>query len=519
MIIIIHENERVLKVEQRDNDALHTLRQYAQSKMCDAFFDIASLYPDEKLIWCHESIHESVDFLLIDSLVSSKMEMLSYHPSDLSQFHNVLHYANMTSVLVDNIPRDVRYQTWLMSESIGIVHAELVNKFVLLRGKFSFQLTLNIMSRKGSAKGVLHFSEPRLCSKKSISVKQENFSETLKYIATVQKKRWLLYIALLYLFINPLKIFSILASVVTTKKIDININLEDLYADVEPILLDENDTIDVLIPTLGRKKFLKDVLDDLCEQTHLPTSVIIIEQHPDENVESELDYIHSQEWPFEIKHRFIHQLGACNARNIGLDLIESKWTFLADDDIRLNKNVIEDTIVLSKSLKISSVTIATYLPHQKEVESEKTPFLWDAFSTCTTVLESQYAKKVKFDMAYEFGYGEDTAYGIELRKLGCSTLYTPYNALLHLKAPIGGFRFEFPHPWLKDNIQPKPSPTMMYLFESYMSEEQFFAYKTSLLLQQLKQKKSLNLFKFVKDFKAQWERSKHWSNEYRKGVK
>lgn len=349
--------------------------------------------------------------------------------------------------------------------------------------------------------------------------KQESYTETLQFIKLFQKRKWLYYIGLLNFlkkenhFIDILKVFF-------TKSPSFEIEgFEDLYSKLVKVEVEKSDTLDVLIPTLGRKKYLKDVLDDLAKQTHLPKNVIIVEQHPDENMDTELDYIKNESWPFVIKHTFIHKLGACNARNIGLDMIESKWLFMADDDIRITDKTIENTLSFMKSINVPSVSIGTYLPSQDKKALGAQAILWEAYSTCTTILASKYAKQVRFDMAYEFGYGEDTAYGRELRNIGCPTLYTPVNALLHLKAPIGGFRYQFPHPWLKDDIQPKPSPTMMYLYQSYMSKSQLFAYKVFLFLSQSINRKKINIFKYKKQFQKQWERSEYWADEYRKTEK
>ena len=82
--------------------------------------------------------------------------------------------------------------------------------------------------------------------------------------------------------------------------------------------VDASFIIDVIIPTIGRSNYVHNVLKDLAQQTHLPKRVIIIEQHPDPASTSDLDFIYSKSWPFAIKHQFIHQTGACNARNLAL---------------------------------------------------------------------------------------------------------------------------------------------------------------------------------------------------------
>ena len=81
------------------------------------------------------------------------------------------------------------------------------------------------------------------------------------------------------------------------------------------------------------------MLKDLSVQTHSPKRVIIIEQNPDLNSKSELDYLFNESWPFQIIHEFIHQTGACNARNLALSKVKSKFVFSCDDDNRIFKNL------------------------------------------------------------------------------------------------------------------------------------------------------------------------------------
>jgi hypothetical protein len=52
------------------------------------------------------------------------------------------------------------------------------------------------------------------------------------------------------------------------------------------------------------------MLKDLAKQTH--TKVIIVEQNPVENSASNLDYLMTESWPFNI----LLIAGACNARNL-----------------------------------------------------------------------------------------------------------------------------------------------------------------------------------------------------------
>ena len=69
-----------------------------------------------------------------------------------------------------------------------------------------------------------------------------------------------------------------------------------------------SETVDVIIPTLGRKKYLLQVLQDLSHQTVLPEKVIIVEQNSDVNAVSDIQKSLDRKWPFKIIHKFIPRL-------------------------------------------------------------------------------------------------------------------------------------------------------------------------------------------------------------------
>ena len=267
--------------------------------------------------------------------------------------------------------------------------------------------------------------------------------------------------------------------------------------------------IDVVIPTIGRKKYLFDVLSDLNKQTILPKNVIIIEQNPDNNGVSELDYLKTNTWNFNIIHQFIHQTGACNARNLALDKVTSKWVFFADDDIRIPQDFIENISIKSANLQQNAVTVSCLI--ENEIEKFDYPFQWPTFGSGCSVVNMIKAKNCKFDMAFEHGFGEDADFGMQLRNQGIDVVYLPTIQLTHLKAPVGGFRTKFVHPWENKNEQPKPSPTVMLYKQKYSSKKQLLGYKTLLFAKFYRLQNIKNPFLYLKSMRKRWEISKKWS--------
>jgi GT2 family glycosyltransferase len=128
-------------------------------------------------------------------------------------------------------------------------------------------------------------------------------------------------------------------------------------------------------------------------------------------------------------------------------------------------------------------------------------------------VESIFAKKLSFDEKLEFGFGEDSLYGLELRNKGADVLYFPSPQIIHLKASIGGFRTKFIHPWDNEKVQPKPSPTIMYVNLKYKTTTQLLGSKTLLFLKMFVAVKFSKKATFYKEFNNRWETSKYWAKQ------
>lgn len=116
-------------------------------------------------------------------------------------------------------------------------------------------------------------------------------------------------------------------------------------------------------------------------------------------------------------------------------------------------------------------------------------------------------------MGYEFGFGEDIDFGMQLRNSGYDVLYLSTFKILHLKAPMGGFRTKLVLRWQNEPIAPKPSPTMMLYHLLHDTPEQFNAYKTVLFLSTLDKKTLINPFKSIGVFRKKWNVSQYWAQQ------
>jgi GT2 family glycosyltransferase len=116
-------------------------------------------------------------------------------------------------------------------------------------------------------------------------------------------------------------------------------------------------------------------------------------------------------------------------------------------------------------------------------------------------------------MALEHGYGEDVDYGMQIRQAGYDVIYAPQIQLLHLKAPVGGFRKPHLFPWQEEEVQPKPSPQIMYHRKKNYTAKQLLGYKVTLFIKFYKDYSIKNPISYYTYFKKAWNKSLYWSQK------
>lgn len=475
---------------------------------------LAREFSNESIVWCHSIFKQDLQLSSITSEFHHHKMMLSYNPNEIDFLGNDLGYIE--EFLYMNINKDFSYPTWRMSSAVGVIHAsfllELENKIIK---DTNFDYYLNSLAKLCMPLGLLCYSEPKLLNGLRVPTSNKtNFFTLFRFAKQHYKAVWV-YLLFLNLFLYERKypIIPFVYSFFFKRRKATGIDLESILASSSKKVVSQG-TIDVLIPTIGRKEYLYDFLLDLKQQTVLPSSVIIVEQNPELGSNTELAYLKDQSWPFEIKHTFIHQTGACNARNIALNQITSEWVFFADDDIRIERTFIEDTFRQITAYGIQAVSIQSHHPNAKPIDSVVGQ--WHTFGGGSSFVASECLKGCSFPLAYEFGFGEDFDFGVQLRSKGCDVLYFPKPLILHLKAPIGGFRTKQVFKWQDASIQPKPSPTVMLYFIKNYSKQQLNGYKTTLFFKYFRLQKIRNPFRYYKNFQKQWKQSIYWANELKK---
>ncbi|OXA92267.1 glycosyl transferase [Flavobacterium hercynium] len=508
MVVVYHNNKRVTNISLERDEVLSFNKNFA---IASVLTDLAIQYPTSKIIWCHEDYKSILNLEEIRELHHHNKIMLSYKPGSFNFLPKQIGYVEDS--LFVNINKDVSYPTWQMSSMVGVIHATvllaLYNK-IKLDSKFEYYL--NSLAKVCQPLGLLCYSEPKLIKEKiSFYNKKSSSFALFKFVKQHYKTRWI-FLLFLNLVIYEFKFpfLSFVYGCFFKNRNNRNINLDNVVFNSSDDESYDLKTIDVVIPTIGRKKYLHNVLKDLSQQTHLPKNVIIVEQNPFLKSISELDYITSESWPFKIKHIFINKSGACNARNLALDEIESEWIFFADDDIRFDNSFIREASVLMSKYESKAVTFSCLQKNEKVFYKEI--FQWTTFGSGCSIVKSEIVKNIRFDIKYEFGFGEDSDFGMQIRNMGNDVLYFPSPEILHLKAPIGGFRTKPDLLWNNDEIKPKPSPMVMLYKIKHETEQQLRGYKVILFFKFYSKQSIKNPIKYFLNFRKEWKQSVYWAN-------
>lgn len=511
MIRLVHHNGVTVKKALDDSGQQISIK---KTIPVEALFELAETYPEQLLVWCEEQWGQGLEDLPWADLVKNDRIMISYACSGKLFLPEEIGLVDDSVFL--KLKNDVRYPTWIMSGDRGAVYAKTFLQFRYLNtSRENLDFFLSSMAKKGMPNGLLCYSEPKLFGIQKTLPKFEydcDLNILYRFVAAHFKTRWLFLLFFQqWIYQKKIALVPLLKALFApsgNNSQKLNLKFDAIPQSNNNNNDNNNKKIDVLIPTLGREKYLHQVLIDLKEQTDPPERVIIVEQNPEKNSKSNLYFLKTETWPFAIIHNFIHRVGACNARNLALSQINSDWVFFADDDIRIPPDFLEKTKEFIGSDLAEAFTVSCL--RDKEQELFKQVIQWPTFGSGCSFVKAEYVKNLRFDMVFEGGFGEDMDFGMQLRNKGVDVLYNPILQLKHLKAPVGGFRKKQYFPWEQESIQPKPSPTVMAFHLKHDAPFQTLGYKTTLFPKFYRQQKIKNPFIYFKEMKKRWNISKKW---------
>lgn len=230
-------------------------------------------------------------------------------------------------------------------------------------------------------------------------------------------------------------------------------------------LLDSQPKVSVIIPTLNRYVYLKDVLEDLEKQNYKNFEVIIIDQ----SEPFQKKFYDSSQLEIQVVHQMEKALWL--ARNSAIKMSKSDYLLFFDDDSRVDSEWIENHLKCLDFFKAdisSGVSISKV--GAKVPEHYKFFRISDQLDTGNVLIKRNVFEKIGlFDRQFEKQRMGDGEFGLRAYLNSNLNVSNPCAKRLHLKVGYGGLREM--GSWdafrTKKWFAPRPIPSVLYLFKTY----------------------------------------------------
>lgn len=290
-----------------------------------------------------------------------------------------------------------------------------------------------------------------------------------KYFSSV----WVFYVLMLRLlsFHNPIKDISAWYKSKGTKR---SSYLKDpiqykKWKNFESSLISENPFVTVVIPTLNRYDYLKDVLLDLEQQDYKNFEVIVVDQS------SPFEKEFYSKFNLEIRLIYQEERALWLARNKAIEITKGEYLLLFDDDSRVEPDWISNHLKCLDFFKAdvsSGVSISTI---GAEIPVNYAFFhISSQLDTGNVLLKKDVFRKIGlFDRQFEKQRMGDGEFGLRCYLNGFQNISNPYAKRVHLKVGSGGLREM--GSWdafrTKKWFAPRPIPSVLYFYRSYFGNE------------------------------------------------
>jgi glycosyltransferase involved in cell wall biosynthesis len=283
---------------------------------------------------------------------------------------------------------------------------------------------------------------------------------------------WVFYIFFIRIisFKNPANELVCLLKTFKIKKkpIDKITIYNDYFEKYDSNLILCNKKITIIIPTLNRYDYLKDVLLDFTKQTYTNFKLIIIDQS---------DYFNSDfytKFPLDIKIIRQNEKALWLARNTGVQNSDTDIIAFSEDDVRIPNNWLENHL---KCLDYYQCDISNgvFYPIGSEIPAHRKVFKYsEQFATGNTCMyKSVFHKTGLFDRQFEKMRAGDGEFGLRCYLNGIKSISNPLAFCEDVKAPTGGLRemgsWDAFRP--KKLLAPRPIPSVLYMTRKYFGNQ------------------------------------------------
>ena len=278
------------------------------------------------------------------------------------------------------------------------------------------------------------------------------------------------FIVRLVTFNNPIKEIKNFLATRHIKKISLEVksskDKEFLYFSSK--LIEDKPLVSVVIPTLNRYGYLKNALNDLCNQDYKNFEVIIVDQSD----QFDLSFYDS----FLLNKVIIRQKdrGLWQARNRAIRKCKGEYLLFYEDDVRVNSDWISNHLKVIEFFECD-ISVGVFHPNGEKIPNESRYFrLASQFATGNAMVKKNIFYKVGlFDLQFEKMRMGDGEFGARCVANNIIMINNPYASCIDVKAAQGGFRElgSWDGYRSKSFLDPKPFPSVIYYYRKYWGKK------------------------------------------------
>ena len=299
-------------------------------------------------------------------------------------------------------------------------------------------------------------------------------SDNYKLLARFSKKQWFVvaFLFRLFEFRNPFKEIKGLISASKIARANtiqlrekIKCDIEQEWENFDSELIKKNPLVSVVIPTLNRYQYLKDVFKDLEKQTYRHFEVIVVDQTDD------FDESQYKGWNFELRYWKQEEKALWLARNSAIKNAKGEFILLYDDDSLVDSDWVLNHLKCIDFFRCDISSGASISVVGGRVPEHYSYFRWsDQIDTGNVMLRRTIFNQVGlFDRQFEKQRMGDGEFGLRCYLEGLKNISNPKAKRIHLKVSEGGLRqMGSWDAWRPKNLlAPRPIPSVLYLSRKY----------------------------------------------------
>jgi len=279
---------------------------------------------------------------------------------------------------------------------------------------------------------------------------------------------WVLYVLFIRLFTlhPPIKELNAWWNTKSIRRVSNNItplSYPNWNADDTP-LLQAHPKVSVIIPTLNRYQYLKDVLSDLEQQDYKNFEVVIVDQS---DTFQEAFY---KDFNLDIHLIRQEEKALWLARNSAIKQATGELIALSEDDVRIQPDWILSHLKCLDYFD-AQVSAGVFYPLGQSIPQERSFFaIATQFATGNTMLHKEVFRKVGlFDRQFEKQRMGDGEFGMRVYLAGLKSISNPYASCVDVKAGTGGLREMGSWDAFRPSnfFAPRPIPSVLYYYRKY----------------------------------------------------